>query len=278
MTSHATRHGEAARVMLMAMVAVCALAPDHLAGQQSNDPDASTPQPQETDRIDFPGITIDLKKQRVDIEATVCLVNGRLELIACTRGTKEHESILSVRARPKHVHLGLLLLGAKNGKPAMRRLVGDDDRTQRWIDVPPRGDPIGVSLVLTDDVGKTAEHPISTFISRYGRAHDAADGADSEAAEDDRAAVEKFPDTFLFAGSHVIHDDKGRARYMADAQGHVISIATFGDELLCLPRWYSGDNEHLMWQANPDKLPKVGTKVTLRLRPKKTDDAPDKRQ
>jgi hypothetical protein len=47
----------------------------------------------------------------------------------------------------------------------------------------------------------------------------------------------------------------------------VISISTFGDELLCLPGIYTEANDALMWQANPDKLPKVGTKVTLRLRP-----------
>jgi hypothetical protein len=48
----------------------------------------------------------------------------------------------------------------------------------------------------------------------------------------------------------------------------VISIATFGDELLCLPGVHSHENGSLMWQVDATELPKVGTKVTLRLRPR----------
>jgi hypothetical protein len=47
----------------------------------------------------------------------------------------------------------------------------------------------------------------------------------------------------------------------------VISIATFGDELLCLPEVHSQDNDALMWQVNATNLPAVGSNVTLRLRP-----------
>ena len=54
--------------------------------------------------------------------------------------------------------------------------------------------------------------------------------------------------------------------YLADRSGHVISIATFGDELLCLPEVHSQDNGALMWRIDPTHLPKPGTKVTLRLR------------
>ncbi|HUT11365.1 MAG TPA: hypothetical protein VMY42_12770 [Thermoguttaceae bacterium] len=45
------------------------------------------------------------------------------------------------------------------------------------------------------------------------------------------------------------------------------AIATFGDELLCLPEVHSRDNDSLMWQIDSTHLPEVGTKVTLRLRP-----------
>jgi len=48
----------------------------------------------------------------------------------------------------------------------------------------------------------------------------------------------------------------------------VITIATFGDELLCLPGIHGHQNGSLMWQVDPTELPKVGSKVTLRFRPK----------
>lgn len=57
--------------------------------------------------------------------------------------------------------------------------------------------------------------------------------------------------------------------YLADESGSVISIATFGDELLCLEGMHGQANDALLWQVNPDRLPPVGTKVTLRLRVRK---------
>ena len=67
--------------------------------------------------------------QCVDLEATVCLDEGFLELVACTQGSKEHESIVAVAGRPLHIHTALLLLNANNGNPAMRKLVGDNRTT-----------------------------------------------------------------------------------------------------------------------------------------------------
>ncbi len=209
----------------------------------------------------LPGMVINFQKRCVDIEGSVCLDQGMLELIACTKGTKEHESIVAIAARPMHVHTALLLLGANNGNPAMRKAVGE--RKERWIDVPPRGDPVDVYLVFEGSNGKTAEHPVGDFVTRSDRQADAF-GADDDDAEED---VE-FPHTFLFAGSHLRDNGSGPRRYLADESGHVISIATFGDELLCLPGVHAKANHALMWQIEPTKLPKIGSKVTLRLRPR----------
>jgi len=49
----------------------------------------------------------------------------------------------------------------------------------------------------------------------------------------------------------------------------VISIATFGDEVLCLDGIHGQADDGLVWQVNPDKLPPVGATVTLRLRPRR---------
>jgi hypothetical protein len=47
----------------------------------------------------------------------------------------------------------------------------------------------------------------------------------------------------------------------------VISIATFGDEVLCLPEVHSSENGALMWSIDPTHLPALGSKIILRLRP-----------
>lgn len=221
--------------------------------------------------VKLPGLVIDFQARCVDLEASVCLEEGMLELIACTKETKEHESIVVISARPMHVHTALLLLGAKNGNPAMRRPVGEQQT--RWIDVPPRGDPVDVYLVFENPHGKQVEHPISDFVARTDGFDNGFD-ADEEIAEDDA----RLPNTFLFAGSHLHGDGPGPRRYLADLSGNVISIVTFGDELLCLPGVYGHGNDSLMWQVDASKLPKVGSKVTLRLRPQhkpaaKTDEA-----
>jgi hypothetical protein len=58
----------------------------------------------------------------------------------------------------------------------------------------------------------------------------------------------------------------------------VISIATFGDEVLCLPEVHSSENGALMWSIDSTHLPAVSSKIILRLRPQaKPADKGDKK-
>jgi hypothetical protein len=57
-------------------------------------------------------------------------------------------------------------------------------------------------------------------------------------------------------------------RSLADGSGDVISLSTFGDEVLCLPDVHGHANGGLMWEVDPTPLPALETKVTLRLRPR----------
>ena len=220
----------------------------------------------------LPGVVIDFQQRHVDVESTVCLRQGLLELIACTKGTKEHESIVVVHARPMHIHLALVLLGAKNGNPAMRRPTNEDGT--QWIDVPPSGDPVDVYLVLKSKDGKLVERPISDFVALARKETDKEAGAKSRSATE----APKFPRTFLFAGSVLRQQGPGPRRYLSELSGDVISVVTFGDELLCLPDIQSQDDDSLVWQIDATDLPPIGTKITLRLRPRrppaaKTDGA-----
>lgn len=219
--------------------------------QDDNQPTHASPKPgQESQLIipELPGIKIDLEAWCVDVDARTCLKKGVLELIACTHGSKEHESIVAVESTAKHIHTALLLLGAEAGAPARRKQVGEEGTT--WVDVPPSGTPIDVFLVLQDqESGKTIEKPINEFITQE---------------EGEIFSTH----TFLFAGSILHHDKKsGSNHYLADGSGNVISISTFGDEVLCLPTIHSHVNTELYWSVAGDKLPTVGTQVILRLRP-----------
>jgi hypothetical protein len=211
--------------------------------------------------LKLPGVVINMEQHCVDIDSTICLESGSLELVASTKEGKVHESVIAVEARPVHIHTALLLLGAKNGSPAMRQPI--DNEQVRWVDIPPHGDPIGVFLVWKDAEGKMIERPIGDFISFINEEGPEA-GQEKKAAES-----KKFPSSFLFAGSFLGDKSKKPRDYLADLSGNVISIATYGDEVLCLPSIESQDNGSLVWEVNSKTIPKLGTKVTLRLRPQK---------
>ncbi len=206
----------------------------------------------------LPGLSVNLEEWCVDVNARTCLEEGMLELVACTKGSKEHESVVAVDATARDIHLALLLLGTKAGHPAHRKAIGKGGNI--WMDTPPTGSPVDVFLVFHDDQsGILIEKPINEFMINEEK--------------------ETFSThTFLFAGS-ILHggEDTGPKHYLADRSGNVISVTTFGDEVLCLPEVHSHTNADLNWSVAGHKLPKVGTQVTLRLRPHIRPKHPGKR-
>src|SRR5262245_37980507 len=62
-------------------------------------------------------VWIDPTYKRVVVDGTICLREGQLEMFACTRGTKEHESIVAADTKAYAVHAGLLAVGAQVGTP-----------------------------------------------------------------------------------------------------------------------------------------------------------------
>lgn len=213
--------------------------------------------------VRLPGVEIDAEKGIVDVDGQIALTDGLLELIACTEGTKEHEAIVRINATPIHVHTALLLVGARNGNPAMRKPINEEKT--RWMHYRPSGQPIEVSLVLKDGESNDVERPINDFIRRTeGDPYMPDMGLETEESDEENEA---FPNVFLFTGSHLIEDEEGNKQYLADQSGHVITISTFGDELLGLSDIQSRENGELVWEVDPTYLPPLDTEVRLRLRP-----------
>ena len=239
--------------LIAAVLALQPLAGEEAAGAAGGDKEPADLA--EKIRAIFPGITINSKERFVDVQAAVCLAEGYLEVIACAKDSREHESIVMVEAKPSHIHAALLLVGARPGNPAMRKPV--DEEGTRWVDIPPRGQEVKATLLVPDEKGVLVERPINDFV---------APTKDESGLPEVAGAPGKFPDTFLFAGSHT-HQEGDTKTYLADVNGNVISISTFGDEVLCLSGHHGQENHALSWQIKPDSLPVIGTKVTLRLRP-----------
>ncbi|MES2982356.1 MAG: YdjY domain-containing protein [Verrucomicrobiota bacterium] len=219
---------------------------------------------QNREELIMPGMKIMVKKGYIDVDAKVCLTEGMLELIACTKDSKEHESLIMVEPKAAHIHAALLLIGAQPGNPAMRKEVQTEDGP-RWVDLPPRGQEIEVYLVFNNKAGEPEEHPIKKFLIKG-----LDENFDGVPAKEEKKEDRAFPThTFLFVGSHVFKDGEADPIYLADESGNVISLATFGDELLALPGVHGHENEGLVWAIDSTHLPPLDTKVILRLKPKK---------
>jgi hypothetical protein len=147
----------------------------------------------------------------------------------------------------------------------MRKPINEEQT--RWMHLPPSGDPIEVFLVTADGNDKSIERPISDFITRTeGDPYMPYPGPEESSSNDEDE--EKFPNTFVFTGSHLIEGEDGGREYLADQSGHVITISTFGDEMLGLPDFQSRENGLLIWEVDSTHLPELDADIILRLRPK----------
>lgn len=202
-------------------------------------------------------VWIDLKRKMVIMDGEVCLRKGSLEMFACLRGTKEHESIVAVPADAFVVHAGLLRIGAKQGEP-----VSFDPEYK-----PPSGDVIDVLLQWTDEKGKL----------RSVRAQEWVREAKSK---------KEMPYNWVFPGSYFWKDIPlqeivkakeqgidpdtlpGKQVYAAEG-GELICVSNFRSSMLDLPVPSTDANNDLWFEANTDKIPPEGTKVRIFLIPNK---------
>lgn len=190
------------------------------------------------------GVVVDLDGGRVLVPAVVSLEQGWLEVIACIAGTREHESIVVINATPSVIHAGLLLAGAKPGRPG-----GYDPATGK--PVPPEGDGIDVLLEWIDpDGGSKRSCKITELIDSVTR-------------------VEELE--YVFAGSRVAPNPPSLGpgeHYVADYAGTVVGLATFGDELIAAREVRSPEEsiDPPAWKIRHGMLPPEGTEVEMVLK------------
>ena len=218
----------------------------------------------------LPGIKINLHEKTIDLDATVCMDSGPLELVACGEGTKEHESIVALKSRAMHIHTALLLIGANHGHlqfVALRRGIGNLGKS------PAQGRFPEVCFNHGSERWRHRKTDHRIVIQTKDRP-DEVNGSIVNSPQDQeriRIGGHKISEPFFVCGLTTSDTKAGPRRYLADQSGNYISIATFGDEVLCLPFLESKINDALTWQIKPNTLPKVGTEVTLRLKIKETE-------
>jgi biopolymer transport protein ExbD len=185
----------------------------------------------------LPGIVIDTKAREVRLEAVVCLRQGSLELLACEAGTKEHESIFAVRAKPSQVTFALALLGLEPGAPGKT--------LDRNVYRPPSGEVVDVLVRFLMPNGQVQEMPAWKLLRLSGRPE----------------ALER-PLSWVYVG--VPSADALKA---ADDEGTVICLSNFLAAVLDVPFESTAVNANLAYDANTAALPPLGTKAELVLHP-----------
>ncbi len=196
----------------------------------------------------FDGIVVLPNGAAVEIAAWTCLEAGWLEQIACAPNSREHESLVVVKAPPSEIHAALLLAGFEPGSPGTWSYV--DDALQF---TQPTGDRLDVLVRYENAVGDTIQEPMSAWIQDHRGQHE-------------------FPDEpWVFGGSAFEKNLPWMGpgeHYVADMTGSIIGLVTFGDEVIGFSRVIA-DQEAVhppVWEVRTEHVPPVGTKVTLILR------------
>jgi hypothetical protein len=175
--------------------------------------------------------------KRLVMRARVALRDGVLEHLLCLRNTKEHEAVLATSAPPLMIHAGLLLTGAKPGKPVQFQ---PDFQ-------PPTGPPIDIELEWVAD-GKTQHAAGRDWVK-------------------DTKTGKPLTKDWVFAGSLKFEDPQTKKTIYAADDGDLITVANFPSAILDLPFASSADDADRAFVANTPRVPPSGTPVTMYLRP-----------
>ncbi|PQO25452.1 hypothetical protein C5Y96_24225 [Blastopirellula marina] len=202
-------------------------------------------------------VWIDTKRKMVILDGEICLRRGSLEMFACLRGTKEHESVVAIAADAYVVHAGLLAIGAEQGKP-----VEFDPEYQA-----PSGQKIDVLVQWKDADGKLQTRKAQDWVR---------DARTKKVMNYDWV----FPGSYFWkdvsleavqkAKEEGIDPDTlpGKMVYAAEG-GELICVSNFKSSMMDLPVPSTDANNDLWFEAFTENIPAEGTKVRLFLIPQK---------
>ncbi len=183
-------------------------------------------------------VWIDVEGQRLVMVGVVCQRRAPLEMFACLVNTKEHEAIVAVPTHAQDVHAGLLVLGAEVGRPV------------RYYPeyVPASGTEVEVTVAYRDEDGQIHQYRAQEWIRH-------------------RETGKPMEYPWVFAGSGFWEDPlTGKIHYQAES-GDFICVANFPSAMLDLPVKSSQDNALLLFEPWTERIPEVGSPVTVTLTP-----------
>lgn len=200
------------------------------------------------------GVTVDVKKKSVSVEARVAPrklehLKGEvypIELIASwghPRGKKAHETVVTIEADPSEVHKGLERVGLKPGKPARGAAVKEGAP-----DPKAEGPEVNVFIEVPDGAGGAKRLSLDKVLM------------------DPKTKKAPPKMTFVFTGSVLSAVDPNKPdekKYGADLTGSLIALFPVTDEVVLQTAWTMKEEKFLKLEVRPDVLPKEGSPVKL---------------
>ncbi len=186
-----------------------------------------------------PGVLIDWASLQVELDARVVLREGLLELFACSPRTREHESIVVVRARPLHIYQAMGLIGLSPGQP-----VTYDEAANRWI--PASGDRVLLEVRYPTKNGPRTVNVWDWMMD----------------AKKPDATAESLRRDWVFCGSR----RSNGGVLGADVEGTIACVVDFDTALIGLAELHSADNTSLWLAARTENIPPEGSECTLLIR------------
>lgn len=179
-------------------------------------------------------VWIDPVAKTVVVGCSVAIDSGPIEYFACTKGSKEHESVVAARSSARLVHAALLAVGLVPGKP-----------------------------VSFQPEYAAASGPVVRVTMRW-RAEDG--GVREAAGQDwvrDTRSGGRMREDWVFAGSSFWTDPvDGTEHYQADG-GDLVCVSNFPTAMLDIPIESSQSNDALLFEAFAGRVPPAGTPVDM---------------
>jgi hypothetical protein len=184
-------------------------------------------------------VWLDAKQKRVLMTGQVVRQDGQLEMFACLKNSKEHESVVAVNTKAYIVNAALMALGAEPGGPVQFRPEFK----------PASGPEVEVTVIYTGADGKRKQVRGQEWIRNI-------------------KTGKQLDQPWVFGGSGFWVDDATGKRHFMAEDGDFVCISNFHSAMLDLPVESSQASAELMFEAFTERIPPVKTPVVLVLTPK----------
>lgn len=183
---------------------------------------------------------INVKDKQVAVDAEVCLTRGYLEMFACVKNTKEHESVVALKSKAFKIDASLRALGATPGTPA---------RWDRDTGYKPARGPVIDVFVEWMEGGQRKRVKAQQWVR-------------------DLKTGKAMQHEWVFGGSSTFTDPETKKNYYRADGGEVICVSNFPVAMMDLPIESSDVNDELAFEAFTENIPQRGTPVRVFLVPR----------